>query len=205
MEGLNIEQLRIDARTVSRTMDNHPSPFGSWFEVDVFLKIIDRGYRAIPQFKVANYPIDIVIEGMRGRLTVECDGDEFHSTPEQIASDERRERILGRCGWTFWRVRGSEFYHDQVSAMESLWIKLQKLGIAPGGKDIDSGNNNLAKKNEPLENREKPCEFTNKVEQVIYETNEHDKLQHTLNGNNQQKSFTFGSTSRKLKQTIVSV
>ena len=64
---------------------------------------------------------------------MECDGDAFHTTPEQLREDLEREIELRRCGWTFWRVRESEFYADRVQAMSTLWTELDSLGIKPGG------------------------------------------------------------------------
>ncbi|MDP3981305.1 MAG: AAA domain-containing protein, partial [Chlamydiota bacterium] len=140
IEGIDIEKLKYAAQNIKRNEDNHPAPFGSWFEVDVFLKIIDRGYRTIPQFEVAGYFIDFVVEGLRGRLAVECDGDKWHGH-EQYDADMRRQRILERCGWTFWRIRGSEFYHNPDKAMASLWELLNRFSIAPGGQDIEPSYN----------------------------------------------------------------
>lgn len=136
VDGINLEQLKSDSRSVRRTNDNQPVPFGSWFEVDVFSRIIDKGYRVIPQFEVAGYFIDLVVEGMRGRLAIECDGDEWHG-PDRYDADMMRQRTLERCGWTFWRIRGSEYYHAPDQAIASLWELLDRLHIAPGGQDIE--------------------------------------------------------------------
>jgi very-short-patch-repair endonuclease len=118
----DIQQLRTIANTVNRAKFGKPGEynaqyskhFDSWFEVDVFLKIVDRGYQVRPQFEVAKYYIDLVIEGATNKLAVECDGDRWHSEPEQRERDIDRERILKRSGWTFWRVRGSEFYFNSL-------------------------------------------------------------------------------------------
>ena len=124
---LDVDEIR--RRAFSRTRaDERPRPFDSWFEVDVFLKIHDRGYRVIPQFEFAGYLIDLVIEYGARRLAVECDGDHWHG-PEQFLKDLDRQRQLERAGWTFWRVRGSEFYADPATALEGLWLALDSLGI----------------------------------------------------------------------------
>jgi very-short-patch-repair endonuclease len=137
VEGLNIEELRSIARSVVRNMDNHPPPFDSWFELDVFLKIIARGYRVIPQFEVAGYHIDMVLEGMQGRLAVECDGDVWHG-PDRYEYDMARQRMLERCGWIFWRVRGSTFYRNPDVALAGLWETLDRLGIYPTSKEPEN-------------------------------------------------------------------
>ncbi|WP_237179188.1 AAA domain-containing protein [Paenibacillus sp. MMS18-CY102] len=121
------------SRTV-KDVSQYEQEFDSQFEKDVFTLISARGYRVIPQVKVGTVGkrIDLVIEGMRGRLAVECDGDKWHGL-DKWHEDMERQRILERVGWKFWRVRGSAFYRDPVQAMESLWVKLDELGITPVG------------------------------------------------------------------------
>lgn len=136
LEGINIDKLRIDVKVADRNSSAPPLPFDSWFEVDVFLEIVDRGYRVIPQLETAGYYIDLMIEGMRGRLAVECDGDKWHGA-DRYEEDMARQRMLERCGLTFWRIRGSAYYRDPESALEGLWIKLNQLKIYPSGKDFD--------------------------------------------------------------------
>lgn len=67
---------------------------------------------------------------MRSRLAVECDGDQWHGL-DKWEEDIERQRVLERVGWTFWRVRGSQFYLDPEKAMSSLWEKLDEMGIYP--------------------------------------------------------------------------
>jgi very-short-patch-repair endonuclease len=102
--------------------------FESQFEKDVYEMIVARGYKAIPQFKFAGYRIDIVVEGIKTRLAVECDGDNWHG-PDQYEADQIRQRILERAGWRFWRIRGSSFYRDPSGAMEPLWQILEEMEI----------------------------------------------------------------------------
>jgi very-short-patch-repair endonuclease len=134
--GMTIDELRLKARQTERRPDNKPSPFDSWFEVDVYLKLADRGYRVIPQYVVnpyeKSYRIDLVVEGLNGRLAVECDGEEWHG-PAQYEKDMNRQRELERCGWEFWRVRDGAFYRDAEVAMSTLWDALKSRGIFPEG------------------------------------------------------------------------
>jgi very-short-patch-repair endonuclease len=141
-EGLDIQKLRTTAQTTDRDRVNPPSPFDSWFEIDVFLKIAERGYRVIPQFEIAGYRIDLVIEGIEGRLAVECDGDTWHGV-ERFQEDMARQRMLERCGLTFWRVRGGTFYRDPDAALGKLWSTLDQLKIFPKsqGRSPDDSNN----------------------------------------------------------------
>ena len=134
VNGINIASIRRLASSNGRSDYSLPEPFDSWFEVDVFLKIVERGYRVIPQYKVAQFRIDMVVQGIQGALAVECDGDAWHG-PEVYERDSARERILTRCGWRFWRVRGSNFYRNQSEATKTLWTTLNELGIKPSAKE----------------------------------------------------------------------
>ena len=117
--------------------DERCDPFQSLFEQRVFLRIRERGYHVIPQWEVAGKFIDLVVVGDNGRLAVECDGSPYHSTSRQIRDDYERERELRRAGWTFWRVRSSEFALDPDEALAALWRKLDMLGIRPGAEALE--------------------------------------------------------------------
>jgi very-short-patch-repair endonuclease len=107
-------------------------PFESLFEQRVYLKIRERGYHVVPQVEVNRRRIDLVVTGAMGRLAVECDGDFWHSAPEDRENDLDRERELKRAGWRFWRVRESEFSFDPDGALATLWEELDRRGIRPG-------------------------------------------------------------------------
>ncbi|MFG3443046.1 histone-like nucleoid-structuring protein Lsr2 [Nonomuraea sp. NPDC047897] len=101
------------------------------FERRVLRQLTDRGYRVSPQHRVGSLRIDLVVHGDGRKLAIECDGDKYHG-PDQWESDLRRQTILERLGWRFWRVRGSAFYRDPEAAMAPLWTLLIDLGIDPG-------------------------------------------------------------------------
>ena len=120
-----------------QTTEEHEQKFESEFERDVFRRIVARGFYVRTQVGVGDttnyrYRIDLVVEGMQGRLAVECDGDHWHG-PERYEQDMARQRDLERAGWEFVRIRGSNFYRDPDEAMEPVWTELDRLGIRPGG------------------------------------------------------------------------
>jgi very-short-patch-repair endonuclease len=114
------------------------APFDSLFEQRVFLDLVARGYHVTPQVETNGRRIDLVVTGSAGKLAVECDGDAFHTTPEQRIADLNREQELKRCGWTFWRVRESQYYLDREAALSTLWPTLDRLGIGPHAGSADS-------------------------------------------------------------------
>ncbi|MDB5509962.1 MAG: hypothetical protein JWL93_2431 [Hyphomicrobiales bacterium] len=105
----------------------------SGFERDVLKRLLDAGYRAIPQVKAGGYAIDIVAEGASdARLAIELDGDRFHG-PEDWDRDMARQSQLERAGWVFWRVFGSQWYSDPDRWWGELTRSLADLRIEPIG------------------------------------------------------------------------
>ena len=107
----------------------------SEFERAVFMALIERGYRVIPQVGSVGFSIDMVVEGEGGRrLAIECDGDRYHG-PERWVDDMRRQRILERVGWSFWRCFGSNYRIDQEGVMDDLIQTLERMRIKPIGRE----------------------------------------------------------------------
>lgn len=113
---------------IERTLGNQPEPFDSWFEVDVFNDIVNRGHRVKPQYEVAKgkYRIDLVAFFPDGtKIAIECDGDKWHGA-DKYQDDMMRQKVLERCGWQFFRVRGGEYYTNREKALEPLWGKFKE-------------------------------------------------------------------------------
>ena len=105
----------------------------SGFERDFGRRVLDMGFRLRPQVPVAGYSIDFVIEGVGDRrLAIELDGDNYHG-PDRWADDIRRQKMLERLGWTFWRCWGSSWYVDSEGCLADLLDTLTRLGIEPLG------------------------------------------------------------------------
>ena len=113
--------------------------FDSDFERDVYRHLIARGYRVKVQHRVGRFRIDLVVEGRRGRLAVELDGDAYHG-PDRWEADRNRQAILERLGWTFHRIRGSAYYRDPDAALTGLWDRLDTLGIQPSDNSPDTAS-----------------------------------------------------------------
>ena len=103
------------------------------FERDILGRLLSRGYRVRPQVGALGYRIDLVVEGAGDRrLAIECDGDKYHG-PERWADDMRRQRVLERVGWRFWRCWASSFTIDPDACMADLFTTLERLQIHPLG------------------------------------------------------------------------
>ena len=124
----------------------------SEFEKDVFNRIVARGYRRVrSQVHVGtlnhSYRIDLVVEGPQAKLAVECDGDRWHG-PDRWHEDRVRQEILERAGWTFVRIRGSEFYRSPDEAMDPVWGRLNALGIPTGDEWLNTAEESAATRRE---------------------------------------------------------
>ncbi|QHG23884.1 AAA domain-containing protein [Pseudomonas sp. DTU12.1] len=103
----------------------------SGFEQQVFSRLVERGYRVIPQVKSGAFRLDMVVEGANdNRLAIECDGDAFHG-PDRWEADMNRQRILERAGWTFWRCFASSWSMHKEEIFGELLQRLAELGIEP--------------------------------------------------------------------------
>jgi very-short-patch-repair endonuclease len=117
----------------------------SEFERLVLKDLKKKGYRVATQWKVGSYSIDLVVEGVRERLAIECDGDRFH-TLENLQADMERQAVLERLGWRFIRVRGSEYFRDPERALAPLYERLERMGIEPMTDEAAPPDNELSKR-----------------------------------------------------------
>ena len=134
--GLDRDELERRAAQGNRSIVKPPSPFDSWFEVDVALELLRKDFTVLAQYEVAGKRIDLVVEGGEARLAIECDGDNWHGA-DRYEADMERQRQLERCGWEFFRVRESAFYSNKENALAGLWQALEERDIFPGSR---SGN-----------------------------------------------------------------
>jgi very-short-patch-repair endonuclease/DNA polymerase III delta prime subunit len=117
----------------------------SEFERLVLKDLKNKGYKVVTQWKVGSYRIDLVVEGVRERLAVECDGDRYH-TVENLQADMERQAVLERLGWRFIRIRGSEFFRDPDCSLIPLYERLERMGIEPLSSTTPPQDTELSKR-----------------------------------------------------------
>ena len=126
--GIERDELERRAAHDNRALVKPTSPFESWFEVDVALELLRKGFTVLAQHEVAGKRIDLVVEGGQARLAIECDGDNWHGA-DRYEEDMQRQRQLERCGWEFFRIRESAFYSNKDDALAGLWQALKERCI----------------------------------------------------------------------------
>lgn len=102
----------------------------SEFEKRVMQYLINQGYKIIPQWEVGAYRIDMVAIYKDNKIAIECDGERWHGE-EKLEEDMNRQAILERLGWRFIRIRGSQFFRDEIETMETVVNRLNELEIYP--------------------------------------------------------------------------
>jgi Superfamily I DNA and RNA helicases and helicase subunits len=120
----NPRSLRKEIEATQKKAD----PKSVVFEPMVIKDLMQHGFRITPQFEVGAYTIDMVIEGANKRIALECDGDRYHP-PEKLADDIQRQMVLERLGWTFIRIRGSEYFRHRETTIRRVVAELEALGI----------------------------------------------------------------------------
>jgi very-short-patch-repair endonuclease len=141
--GLQRDELERRAAQDNRSIVRPPSPFDSWFEVDVAMELVRRGYTVLPQFELAGKRIDLVVQAGRAKMAIECDGDYWHGVDE-YERDMQRQRQLERCGLEFYRIRESVFRASKEHALDRLWDMLEERGIHPAIRSVDSTSRSTA-------------------------------------------------------------
>jgi REase_MTES_1575 len=80
-----------------------------------------RGWTLIPQFPFGRYRVDLALRKPDGTLIfIECDGSEFHSSPEQMERDAAREQLMVAAGFTVVRFTGAEINHSPAACANQL-------------------------------------------------------------------------------------
>lgn len=79
------------------------------------------------QIPIGPYRADILIEADGRKLVVECDGAAYHTSPDQIAHDKRRDRYCVANGLAVMRFSGDEIKRDPrgCAVQVGKWITLR--------------------------------------------------------------------------------
>jgi very-short-patch-repair endonuclease len=127
-----IEHAEDPARLM-RALEEKDQRTPSNFEREVMKRLTAAGYRVTAHWRIGTFRIDLVVEGHRQRLAIECDGDRYQPL-EKLPEDMDRQSVLERMGWIFTRIRSSEFLRNPARAMKPVFEKLEALEILPAGK-----------------------------------------------------------------------
>lgn len=142
-ETKSLKPFELPENENERNLYNIPKPFDSWFEYDIASELINKDYQYIqPQYKVkedetfynhhsqketyVNFKLDLVVSNNGKMIAIECDGDPFHSLPEDVAYDVERQEFLERVGWKVYRILYSAYKRNPSEEIEKMVSFIEK-------------------------------------------------------------------------------
>lgn len=92
------------------------------------LELMDDEWFLYPQFKWRRYRIDwaLAVPHKSAPVFIECDGNEFHTKPEDVARDRRRDIMIRRAGIKLFRFTGSEIYQNAKGCAMRVYNEARK-------------------------------------------------------------------------------
>lgn len=133
-----IRHAEDPAATAAAMEQSHPAAVSA-MEQAVSEKLSALGFRVSAREKVGNYTVALLCEGGGKRVAIECDGDR-PADSELLSAEMNKQSVLERLGWTFCRLRASEYYRCPEAFIEKLPERIAALGVTSGsGADADSG------------------------------------------------------------------
>ncbi|WRQ32944.1 AAA domain-containing protein [Bacteroidales bacterium MB20-C3-3] len=102
-------------------------PFESQLEIEVFNNIVLNGYSVKPKYEVVKgkYQIDMVVYSPNGtKIAIECSDDRWHGQ-DKFYNHIQKNKVLERCGWQFFKLRGGDYYINREESLEPLWNLLK--------------------------------------------------------------------------------
>ena len=82
-----------------------------------------RNLALVPQFHLGRYRYDFAIRKKgeeRPIILIECDGREFHRTPDQKANDRDKDALAQLVGAELFRFKGHEIYYHTAACVSQV-------------------------------------------------------------------------------------
>jgi very-short-patch-repair endonuclease len=126
---LSAEQLSALSSSFEEMEKLCESPIEHQFGMAAAAALLGSGLRIASQYQLFGYRYDFAI--LHPRLNqvlalVECDGREFHSTPEQLANDRKKDAAAKSIGAFVVRYSGSAITRNAKDCAENLLGILHK-------------------------------------------------------------------------------
>ena len=122
---------------MERVRESNKLDFDSDFEIQVYKKLQERGYKVETQIGFSGYKIDLAIVDPNNEnkyiLGIECDGATFHSSKSVKERDVMRQKFLEGKGWVIERIWSRNWWKNPNREIDKIDAVINKL----------SKNNNL--------------------------------------------------------------
>jgi len=118
--------FRQKAEIAARMARFTESPIEIMFGM-AMMELMDDGWELMPQFKWRRYRIDWALQVPDKKLIfIECDGNEFHTRPEQVARDCVRDNRIRKAGIKLFRFTGRDIYHNAKGCAMRVYHEARK-------------------------------------------------------------------------------
>ncbi|WP_052807261.1 endonuclease domain-containing protein [Risungbinella massiliensis] len=90
----------------------------SYIEARLYDALKQAGYNVHAQYQIAGYAVDLVLK--KERIAIECDGANYHSSPDQKRNDRKKTRVLRKYGWKVLRFTGRQINQNINGVLEKI-------------------------------------------------------------------------------------
>jgi len=101
------------AEEINDLFDESPLEDALWVEMKALQVRAERQW--LEQVESSYYFLDFAVFCERGRLDVETDGDTYHTQPDRVPLDNRRNNDLQSTGWRVMRFNGQQIRDEMAS------------------------------------------------------------------------------------------
>jgi very-short-patch-repair endonuclease len=118
--AVHLKRYRPEAVPPTPPIDFERIKIESPIELRLYLALKERGHHVRTQYiePPKTYRFDLALP--QYKIAIECDGKAFHSTPEQIARDRKKEAYLKRKGWKVLRFSGRQINRNLPSVLKKI-------------------------------------------------------------------------------------
>lgn len=135
MTGLAFDMGKLAARYEARKVlaSQCESPIEIALGVDIVVDLaailLEHEIDLRPQYRWQRWRMDFaMVKGGEPVLFIECDGREYHSTPQQLANDKRKDDAAGAAGIPLIRFSGTEIYKYADGCVHRVLEHLIRVG-----------------------------------------------------------------------------
>ena len=135
LESLKPKDLRRDLleyiKAESKTEKSEPQQESTSLELAVGRALEQAGFETHFQWQTGSGQLGLVVAGAERLTAIDCQGERWYGSQEEVVEEQRQQAVLMRLGWNFLRVRGSEWYMNPDKVLARLKGALQAMGIEP--------------------------------------------------------------------------
>ena len=136
---MRTQRLRIEPNTVLVAMINNKADHARLHEEKWYRIPVENAPEIIKNGKTKDkerYFLDFAIFCRDRHINVECDGDSYHDSPDQVHYDKDRNNELTAKGWSVLRYTTEQLLYKPERVMNKLMRTINKNGGVAHDGDV---------------------------------------------------------------------